>query len=527
MHIFGFPLVEYSNITFRGYCMAFEPNFEKVVASVRERLGTIQSQVECKLPTNDDVNKILCNNAKVNVVSVETNGKDIVYSGFVNFQVLYVSKNAEPISMDYTAEFKDSFRTDRELSNVVPIVSAEVVDVNVVVNGDIRAVATVEFVLDGIINNSSNVLTGVTGDNYFARKETLNYSNYVATATNKFEVVNDVEIKDGISKVLSVCPYVYIQKVVVDDRFLTINGGITYNICYLTDNNIIRTLESNFDFSQEIAQDDINVESQIQSNLQVLYNDIKVTTNIDTDSAIVNIMMPLYYQGYVFQNSSVEVVSDVYSTEHFTNITAESLSSLESFETIRFDEKLNGSITIQENDAFIDEVLGSCCSNVVVANSTVDEGLLTVEGVATVNVLYLNKETNSVYSLVVEMPFSESNPVDIKNGNNTAVQLALTNVTTRARRGKEIEVTATLEIYTDVYNNMENVVITQITEEDEIPENECAMLFYMTKDGDSLWEIAKELRISTDLLLSQNPNLTEPIQAGTRVVVYRQRQVEF
>lgn len=527
MHIFVIPLVEYSNITFRGYCMAFEPIFEKVVASIRERLGTEQSQVECKLPTNDDVDKILCNNAKVNVVNVETNGKDVVYSGFVNFQVLYMSKSAEPISMDYTAEFKNSFRTDRELSNVVPIVNAEVIDVSTFVNGDIRAVATVEFVVDGIINNSSNVLTGIGGDNYFTQKETLNYSNYVATATNKFEVVNDIEIKDGVSKVLSVCPHTYIDKVVVDDGFLTISGGITYNMCYLTDNNIIRTLETSFDFSQEIAQDDINGDSQIQSNLQVLYNDIKVTTNIDTDLAIVNIMVPLYYQGYVFQNSTIDVVSDVYSTEHFTNITAESMSSLESFEMVRFDDKLSGGITIQENDAFIDEVLGGCCSNVVVANSVVDEGLMTVEGVATVNVLYLNKENNGTYSLVVEMPFSVSNPTDLKNGNNTAVQLSLTNVTTRARRGKEIEVTATLEIYSDVYSNMENVVITQISEEDEIPENECAMSFYMAKDGDSLWEIAKELKISTDLLLSQNPNLTEPIEAGTRVVVYRQRQVEF
>ena len=53
------------------------------------------------------------------------------------------------------------------------------------------------------------------------------------------------------------------------------------------------------------------------------------------------------------------------------------------------------------------------------------------------------------------------------------------------------------------------------------------MSFYITKQGDTIWEIAKELRVSTDMLLSQNPNLIEPIEIGTKVVVYRQKQVEF
>ena len=63
--------------------MAFEPNFEKVVASVRKKIGVVQSQVDCKLPTSEEVSKILCSNAKANIVNVETSGKDVVYSGFV------------------------------------------------------------------------------------------------------------------------------------------------------------------------------------------------------------------------------------------------------------------------------------------------------------------------------------------------------------------------------------------------------------------------------------------------------------
>ena len=73
--------------------MAFEPKFEKVVASTRKKLNTIQSQVDCKLQTSDEIKKIIFSDAKVNIVNAETSGKDVIYSGFVNFQVLYLTGN--------------------------------------------------------------------------------------------------------------------------------------------------------------------------------------------------------------------------------------------------------------------------------------------------------------------------------------------------------------------------------------------------------------------------------------------------
>lgn len=508
--------------------MAFEPSFEKVVASVRKNVGVAQSQVECKLPMSDEVKKILCNNAKANVVDVEMNGREIVYSGFVNFQVLYLNQNQEYMAMDYCAEFKDKFQMENEVASGIPVANISVIDVNCVVNNEVKVVALVETNIDVIDSHSTTVLTNVSGVNYCAKKESLKYANYVGLISNKFETTNDVEIKDGVSKVLSVCPNVFIDKVDLSDRYLTLNGGICFDICYLTDNNMIRTMQSSFEFSQEIANDNLNENSVLQNDLQILYNDIKVTTNIDTDNAIVNIELPLLYKGYIYQNNAIEVVSDVYSLDHFTNVVLESVKTIDECETILSNEKLMGSVTIQENDAFIDELLGNCCcSSVVVANSVISDNKLTIEGVATITILYLNKETNMVYSVEVAMPLTTSVNIGAKEGFNTPVRMSLTNIQSRARRGKEIEVSANLEVYTDIYNEHENAVITNLVEEDEMPESECAMSFYFTKEGDSLWEIAKELKISTDMLLVQNPELTDNMKAGTRVVVYRQRQVEF
>ena len=507
--------------------MAFEPKFEKVVTGTRKTLGSVQSQVECKFPAADEVKKIVCSNAKANITNVDVNGKEIVYSGFVNFQMIYLNGSYEPVSMDYTAEFKDRYQAEYDLKNSVATVDIAVIDVNTMLGNDIKVQAVLELKFDVIENNYITALVDVQGINYFVQKELFNYSNYVSMIKNQFELINDIEIKDGISKVLSVCPSVYIEKVVPSDRFLTLNGGVYFDITYLTDNNMIRTTSANFTFNQEIANDNLNENSIIQNCLQILYNDIKVTTSIDTNSAIVNINLPLLYNGYIFESGSLEIVRDLYSTDYFNKVVIESVKTLNNFSNIVFNDRLNGSITIQDNDAFIDELLGNCCSNVVIANSVITDSVLVVDGVATITVVYFNKETNNPYSVEVEMPFSVSTNIDLESGDVADIKVVLTNINTRARRGKEIEVNSNLEIYVDVFKTYESVVINKLEEDDELPEYECAMSFYITKDGDTLWSMAKELKISPEELQSQNPSLVEPVVPGMRVVIYRQRQVEF
>jgi len=507
--------------------MAFEPNFEKVVTSVRKNLGVTQSQVDIRVPIESGISKILCSNANVNVLNVETNMKDVLYSGVVSFQMVYLDENNEAQGVNYSAEFKDKYNTNFDLINIVPIVSANVVDTSTSVNGDLKVVVTLETSIDGIINNSTNIVTNIIGDTYLTKKETFDFANYFTKIVNSFEISNDVEIKDGVNKVLSVCPSIQLEKASSNDGFVNVEGVIYYDICYLTDNEIIRTMQSSFEFNQELPYDDILDSDVIQAVLKVIYNDIKITTSIDVDNTSVNIITPLLFEGCIYKLASMEIVSDVFSTSNYINLSAESINSIRPFDNISFDEKLNGNIVIDDGELFIDEVLGNCCNSVIIANQMVRDNFLIVEGVATTTVLYLNKETNSIKSVVVEMPFSTSTSVDYKDDVEINVQVSLTELNSRVRRGKEIEVSALLCVYANVYSTTNSVVITKVEEEDEYPDNECAMSFYITREGDDIWRIAKELKVSPDTIIAQNSNLIDPIESGSKVVVYRQRQVEF
>lgn len=507
--------------------MAFEPNFEKITMSYRKNIGNTQAQVEYKVPVGDEIEKVLCVNAKSYVSSAEQSGKDVVYSGFVSFNAIFQNKDGGIDSLDYTAEFKESYGATIE-GQFLPVVQTSVVDTTAqIVGGEIRMVATVETLIDGVFDESQNVLTNLEGGNFFAKKDLITFSTFASVAKSKFDEVHDLEIKDGVSKILAVCPNVYLNSVETNERFLTVNGTLNIFVTYLTDNNMVRTAQAKYDIVQEVAQDDITTDSFVQSMLGVAYNDMRVTTSIDTDLAVVNISLPLMYTGVVFNKNTIEIVTDLFSTTHYTNINVNSMTSLVEYGAVSFDDKIGGSVTIQDNAPFIDEALGACCGNIVLANANILDGNLIIEGVATVTTLYLNKETNGVYSVDVEMPFMISNPVDYPNSVVPIVQITLTDVNVRARRGKEIEVNACVEVYSNFYDSGKDAVITTVAEEDEIPEEECALSIYLAKEGDTIWEIAKDLKVSPELVAEQNPDIVEPITAGTRIVIYRQKQMEY
>ncbi len=507
--------------------MAFEPSFDKITASYRKNIGSTQAQIDCKLPLIEDVNKVVCSNAKACVMQADYNGKEVSYSGYVAFQVTYLTNENEPLALDYTAEFKETYPYQQE-GGFTPVVGVAVVDVNTqVVGGEIKVTAIVESAIDGIFSESQNVLVGVNGDNVFAKNDILTYSSFVGTVQNRFDENNDIEIKDSVAKVLSVCPSVYLDSVEVFDRYVTVKGGVFVDISYVAENNTIRTAQGKFAFTQEVAGDEIGQDSFVQSVVQLAFNDIKITTSIDTDMAIVNVFTPVMYTGYVYNKNTVDIVTDLFSGTHFTNVNVNSLPTMREYAETSFDDKISGNVEIQENAPFIDEMLGVCCGNVALANASINDGNFTVEGVAHTNVLYLNKELNTICSVEVEMPFSLTNPTDYTNTVMPIVQLSVTEINARARRGKDIEVTATLAVFANFFENDKDAVITAVTEEDEVPEEECALSIYLTKDGDTIWDIAKELRVSPERLVEQNPTLTEPITAGTRIVVYRQKQVEY
>lgn len=505
--------------------MVFEPNFTKVTSSVRKSIGITQSVIELKLPTNEEtVSRVYSVGAKSAIVGSERAGKDISFNGLVDIQAMYESTNGVS-AVDYTAEFRDKYEGVE--SNGELVLNSHVVDVtNSVVSDGIKVVVIVETVIDEIESRDINVLVGASGENVYTNTGSLTYSEFIGKAYEKFDVSSEFQI-NGVEEVLMVTPCVSVNNVEPTDNYLVVNGKLNLDICYKSGSGKqdIRTGYHSIDFSWEVALDGLNSESVVQSNISVITNEIKVSTVLDGDTGTLSFYAPVVYLGYVFNEKTIEVVDDIYLENNYMSITCENFETTTSFPSVKFKDNISGTASILESSPFIDEILGVATNNLVLASSRVDGDRLNIEGVVNSTVIYYTKETDDITSVVVEMPFSVEERVD---GNmSSVVTICLENISARSKRGKEIEVSAELNVYANMYDENTLTAITGVTVGEEKKKDDCSLFIYIVKPGQTLWDIAKDIGVSQDMLLEQNPDVELPLSGGEKLVVYRPSMCKF
>jgi len=47
------------------------------------------------------------------------------------------------------------------------------------------------------------------------------------------------------------------------------------------------------------------------------------------------------------------------------------------------------------------------------------------------------------------------------------------------------------------------------------------------KPNDTLWDIAKEMNVSEDLIIEQNPDIQLPLVSGSKLVIYNPKVMMF
>lgn len=507
-----------SELKNQGVEMVFEPNFTKVVSSSRKNIGITQSIIELKLPTNEDViDAIYSVSAKSTIVSSEVAGNDINFVGLVDFQAMFES--AGITALDYSAEFKDRYSSDNEIVGEV-VLTSNVIDVtsNIVSNG-IKVVAIVETTIDQIISKDINVLTGINSGLANVSTKDMEFSTYIGKGYEKFDITQDFDVK-GATKILMVTPNACVLNVLPNENFMTVSGVLNVDICYQTgeSNGEVSSDFQTFDFSLDVALSGIEDSSYIQSELSIIFNEIKVSTILEEGGANVNLYVPIAYNGYVFNKTNLTVIDDLYIKENYLSVTSENFETISGMPSVQFRDTISGTAGIVETAPFIDDILGVCTNNIVLASSNVQNGKLNIEGVANVTVVYYTKETNSLTSVQVEMPFAVEQKVEGVLA--SVVTLCLSDVSARSKRGQEIEVSSALGVFVDMYRVETMQAISNVVIGEEKPKDDCCLYIYIVKDGESVWDIAKDMNVSEDLILEQNPDIELPLKSGDKLVIY-------
>lgn len=505
--------------------MVFEPNYKKVVSSVRKNLGITQSVVELRLPTSDSqIAKIYSIGAKPSITSASAIGSEVNFFGIVDFQAVF--EGEEIVALDYSAEFKDNFLVDKEVVGEL-LLTSNVIDINSsIVSGGIKVVAIIETCIDVIVSQDLNVLVGAEGDDVHLVTKDLRYSTYIGKAAEKIDITGSISL-DNATSVLMVTPCMSVYEIIARENYLIVSGKLNLDICYKNGESkeSISTHNHFIEFSKEVALEGLTPESIVQSCLSVLYNEIKISTILEDGGACVDVNVPVVYSGYVFEENTIEIVEDLYVESNYMSVTCENFETIKGEGSICFKDNISGIAAVSETAPFIDEILGVTTNNLMLASCRLDNDRMYVEGVVNSTVVYFTKETSEVTSVQVEMPFVVEGKV--KGEKTSVVTICLDNIFAKSKRGKEIEVSAELCVYADMFSEGTVCVITGVTLGEEKAVDDCSLYIYIVKPNETLWDVAKNMNTSQELIMEQNPDVELPLKAGDRLVIYRPNTYKY
>lgn len=449
------------------------------------------------------------------VLSLSVDGKALshaVNDGFVDvngraeFKLIYLDLDGAVCSANYNADF--SVRLDGDVTREDKVdVCIKVVEWSVSSSDALTLSAVVK--VDGNVTKTIplNILTGA--EESFVTTDILTIPTHVATTSYSFPVDEETTVHE-VQKVLSLDTKCSLTSAKATDKVLDLSVDTVAIVTYVED-GIIRTATFNVASSESVSIEDL-CEGDI----------VKVTPYVKSGRIVLHGVTGeniLRFEGEIGVNidvtrlEEIEAVKDIFSLTHHTTTTTENTALTYFAGSGYYTEKIQGETTLPRGEDTA--LIGVPANTVFIAKTLCDDGL-TVEGVATTEIIYSSGD--DLYSARAEIPYS----VHLDGDFSDTVKARATVIDSSVKiKGDKAEITLTIAFNTKCYASSQINYISEIELGEEREVNRSGLSIYVANDGDTPWDVCKALTATPEQILAQNPNVTFPLKYGDKIIYFR------
>lgn len=510
--------------------MQNDANRTKENAALEDLVGSKTEVVETIINLTDRAaQKVLSVSACFFVESTEILLGETNYSGSLAVNVVFQKEDGEVENLQTKTMVNGRFENPGFVVGgavqIVPnIISNELERTN---ENSARLKTNVELAFYHLKNQEINIYTGGEDDIFVMQSEIP-----LSTFTNKncFNFTQPVllECKSRIGKILSVSAGALVKKAETLDSIIVFEGDIFATALVTLEEEPTRFISlSNLEpFREEVEDGTAKKESLIVANARVICENVE--SRLLEENLGVEISVPVKICYELFENKNITVVTDAYAIKNEISLTTSGFNSTEILGNETFDLKIDGNVTLDEGLPRIDKVLAVDSAYLTLTNVVYENRELLIEGIAHATIIYLNDDENTINSVEIEIPFSqtEHTALDAEVA-NVKLQTMIHDVDATAKRGRELFVDGKIKASAWFNKTVANAIISDIQRGEEISPNSSAIEIYFAVSGQTLWDIAKDLKVPENVLKNQNPELIEPLNGGEKIIYYNQKTVEI
>lgn len=510
--------------------MQNDSNITNEKAIIEHLLGSKTEQIETNINLADkNVTKILSVSSCFFVDSTELLVGEVNFSGSLNTNVVYMKEDGNMENLKVATPFNSKYENagvnvSGAIRLIPNIVSSEIEKMS---NDTARVKTTVEVSFYHLENQDVQVYAG-GDDDIFVMQSEIPLSNFTGKNCSTFTQPVVLDSKIPVGEILSLNAGAIIKKVDSLDSIVIFEGEVFARALVTTneDRPLLIALSNFENFREEIEDGNAKKDSVIEACARVVCENVEAKVLEGNQSVEISIPIRLCYE--IFENKNITITTDAYATKNEISLTTIGFQSTEHLGNENFDFKIDGNITLDESLPRIDKILAVDGSYITLTNVAYENRELLVEGILHSTVIYLNDDENSINSVEIEIPFSQTERTNLDNTDvNVKVETILYDVDATAKRGREIFIDGKIKLGAWFNKTVANAIISDIVRGEEIEQNTSAIEIYYAVPGQTIWDIAKDLKVAQEVLRVQNPELTEPLTGGEKVVYYNQKRVDI
>ncbi len=471
-----------------------------------------------------------CSELKIDDVKV-SKGK-ITVKGRLCYKVLYCSNSQgrrihnlagelpfeEVLNMDVVSE-SDSINLKWDIEDMsVGIINTRKISVKAIVMLSCSAEELYDIEAATGIDNSEST--------EYIRKS-VNITGIAVCKKDIFRVKEEIDIGTGrpnVQEILWNSVAIRNQSIRINDDSLSLLGDVSVFIVYESEdeNAPIQWLESTVSFNGMVDVAGAHDFMIPDTTIKIVNSDVDIRPDYDGEQRVIGLDLALDLDIRLYEESSVDMLSDVYSP---------SLEIIPTYNRVSYKNVLlkNTTKCKVSDKVKVPSVMQICsCEGAVkIDDFTITEDGLLIDGIIKVSVLYIGSEdTDPLRSVKTVIPFSPK--IDIAGiRDNAAISLNhwIENISASMTGNDEMEIKASILLEVLAFSKMNEDVITDLKYEPldiEAIKNMPGIVGYLVKDDDTLWKIAKKYHTTVDNIKNTNSLTSENLKEGDRIILVKQ-----
>ena len=510
---------------------------DKITSSYRKNLGEHQFIVDVLLQRSgeENISKVLGANSEAYIDEIEMLNGEAHYSGAVVFNLLYVDENGENHVLSEKVDINGKIENDQITPLMKPFYSVEVVETKVdsADSDAVKVHSTLNLKLSAV-NTEEIEEVVVNDDSVEVNKEEVNVKTIVSNGTQNFELSEAYDTKNDVKKVLLTTYHLELKNTTAGTGYFTVEGNMFVNslLEVQTDEGLaLKNFMQPIPFKEELEDELVQKDDEVYTFLYARPQDVNVTivnTEVTEESATpVNsthkIEAKVVVKYIAERQMQAEVYTDAFSMTNKTNLVSGTFQTAKPSRLEKYGATRDGQTVIGDDEPRIAKICAVTNEHLLVANSSVQDGELTVEGVAYATVIYLtDDDVPTTNSLDIEIPFSNKFDISADFDGELFVTSDITDVDAKVKKGKEVNVLLDVCFWVLEYDTETQVALKDIELTEQLPKSEYSLEMYIAPKGSTLWDVSKHMLVTEDVLMTQNPDLVFPLENTKTIVHFRQ-----